>query len=130
MRTKLPYILIALLALVLLSGTDAARNRTDAPTRSTASAARGQRFFHGTCALCHGENGQGKPGLGKDLVHQSDWMKQQTDAMLVAFVKEGRPSTTDPSFKVPMLPRGGDPTLTDADLADIVAYIRVLQQAR
>jgi disulfide bond formation protein DsbB len=59
----------------------------------------------------------------------SDFVATRTDAELVAFIKSGR-SVDDPlnTTGVAMPPKGGNPALTDADLADIVAYIRSLQR--
>ncbi|MDF2631229.1 MAG: cytochrome c family protein [Symbiobacteriaceae bacterium] len=92
-------------------------------------AAHGREIFKTTCALCHGSSGRGMPGLGKDLVNQSAWMQKQDDAALIAFIKVGR-AGEDPLNEtgIPMLPMGGNPTLTDADLADVVAYIRSIQK--
>jgi len=67
-------------------------------------------------------------GFGQDLVSQSAWMKQQDDAALIAFIKKGRPAD-DPLNEsgYEMMPLGGNPTLTDQDVTDVVAYIRQLQ---
>jgi disulfide bond formation protein DsbB len=44
-------------------------------------------------------------------------------------LKKGRPAS-DPAntTKVDMPPKGGNPALTDQDLADIVTYVRSLQK--
>ncbi len=90
-------------------------------------AAEGHMLFKGTCAICHGPNGQGMPKLGKNL-NDNAFTKNSSDADLVEFLKRGR-SADDPLNErgVDMPPRGGNPALTDADLALIVAYIRSLQ---
>jgi len=87
---------------------------------------KGRELFLGTCASCHGQDAKGLPGLGKDLT-ASVFVKQQTDAQLLEFIKRGRPAT-DPANTtgVDMPPKGGNPALTDQDLADIVAFIRTL----
>lgn len=126
-------VLLSLLSgVLLLSGLGLAGARTAArpslqPSvpKPAGNVARGERFFQATCAICHGPDGRGKPQLGMNLAEPSAWMKEQTDEMLVAFVKQGRANSA--AFKVPMLPRGGDPNLTDRDLVDIVAYMRTLQ---
>jgi disulfide bond formation protein DsbB len=48
---------------------------------------------------------------------------------LLAFVKTGRPPG-DPANTtgVDMPPKGGNPTLTDQDLADIIAHIRTVEE--
>ena len=90
--------------------------------------AKGKTKFEGTCASCHGNNAKGLPGLGKDLT-TSTFAKGLSDADLIAFVKKGRPAN-DPAntTKVDMPPKGGNPALTDQDLADIVAYVRTLEK--
>lgn len=91
-------------------------------------AAKGQTAFSGTCAACHGAQAKGVTGLGKDLT-SSAFAKGLNDAQLVSFIKQGRPSS-DPAntTKVDMPPRGGNPSLSDGQLADIVAYLRTLQK--
>lgn len=79
------------------------------------------------CATCHGTDGRGLAGLGPDLVN-SPLVRGLPDAQLVTFITLGR-SARDPANTtgVEMPPRGGNPLLTDQDLADIVAYLRTLQ---
>lgn len=88
----------------------------------------GQQKFQGTCTTCHGPNGTGLPKLGKNLV-TSEWAKSKTDAELLAFLKVGRPAS-DPlnTTKVDMPPKGGNPSLSEKDLVDIIAFVRYLQR--
>ncbi len=98
------------------------------PGSSRGDAAKGRQFFASTCATCHGPHGEGIPGLGKSVM-TSDFVATHTDAELVAFIRSGR-NVDDPlnTTGVAMPPKGGNPALTDADLTDIVAYIRSLQR--
>lgn len=93
----------------------------------TGDATKGKTVFGGTCAACHGPAAKGVTGLGKDLT-TSAFVKGQTNNQLVAFIKQGRP-TSDPAntTKIDMPPKGGNPALSDKDLADVVAYMRSLQ---
>lgn len=90
----------------------------------------GRSMYDLACTVCHGVTGLGRPGLGRDLVH-SDFVADRGDGELVRFLTIGRP-VTDPlnTTRVAMPPRGGHDTLTDADLAAIVAYVRGLQDPR
>lgn len=90
---------------------------------------RGRAAFLGTCTACHGPNGEAKPNLGKDLAH-SEFVAKQTNSQLKMFLKLGRP-TWDPlnTTKVDMPGKGGNPKLTDGDLADIAEFLRFLQAA-
>lgn len=91
-------------------------------------AAKGKAGFDSTCISCHGPDGTGIAGLGKDLT-TSEWTRSQPDAELILFLTKGRPSS-DPlnTTGVDMPPRGGNPALKDQDLADIVAYVRSIQK--
>ena len=119
-----------------VSNPAAAKTSAPAASKTTAGAsvpsqgdpAKGQTVFAGTCAACHGPQAKGVTGLGKDLT-TSAFAKGQTNPQLVSFIKQGRPSS-DPAntTKVDMPPRGGNPSLSDGQLADVVAYIRTLQK--
>ena len=99
-----------------------------AAAKSAGDPTKGKALFAQTCSACHGPDGKGLPGLGKDMT-TSEFIKSQTDPQLVEFVKKGRPST-DPAntTKVDMPPKGGNPAMTDAQIGDVVAYIRTLQK--
>ncbi len=91
---------------------------------------KGRDLFEVSCIACHGMDGKGVEGLGKDLT-QSWFVASLDDAALRAFVARGRAvgeqfNTT----KVPMPPKGGHDELTDSDLGDIVTYVRGLQDPR
>jgi cytochrome c5 len=78
------------------------------------------------CAACHGPDGKGIEGLGKDLTN-SEFADGLTDTELVAFIIEGRPASHELNTTgVDMLPRGGNADFSDQDLFDIVAYMRDL----
>ena len=89
--------------------------------------AKGKVIYNKTCIACHGENGVGVENLGKDWVH-SEFIKNSTDDELLAFIRAGRP-IDDPmsAGNAPMPPSGGDPTLTDEDLRNVIVYMRSLQ---
>jgi mono/diheme cytochrome c family protein len=89
---------------------------------------RGQELYSGLCIACHGPTAEGVTGLGKNL-HVSEFFADSNDEELVAFISEGRPAS-DPANTtgVDMPPRGGNPNLTDDDLAAIVTYLRTLTQ--
>lgn len=98
-----------------------------APAVVRGDPAKGKEYF-ATCAGCHGPEGKGIQGLGKDMT-TSEWIKSQTDEQLLAFLKTGRPAS-DPlnTTGVDMPPKGGNPALTDEQLLDIIAFIHSIQQ--
>ncbi len=59
----------------------------------------------------------------------SQFIAEKTDPELVDFIKAGRGST-DPlnTTGVDMPPKGGNPSLSDEDLADIVSYMRTIHK--
>ena len=84
----------------------------------------GQELFVTSCSTCHGPEGKGMPGLGSDLT-TSEFVAGLSDSELVAFINEGRPPDhPDNTSGVAMPPKGGNPSLSDEDVANIVAYIR------
>lgn len=96
------------------------------PGDGASGPARGQALFTSTCQVCHGPGAVGLAGLGKNLV-ESEFVNATGDADLVAFIAAGRPPS-DPANTtgIAMPPRGGNPSLSDTDLADIVGYLRTL----
>lgn len=91
-------------------------------------AAAGDGKFQATCAACHGPDAKGLPNLGKDMT-TSEFILGSSDAELLEFIKVGR-SVSDPAntTNVDMPPKGGNPALSDEDLADIIAYMRTLEE--
>jgi len=91
-------------------------------------AAEGETQYQALCSACHGPDATGLPNLGKDLT-TSEFLKNKSDAEFVEFIKTGRPSS-DPenTTGIDMPPKGGNPALTDEDMANIVAYVRTLEK--
>ncbi len=98
---------------------------TEAPSGGGDSA-NGEALYNGSCLACHGPNGEGIEGLGKPWVG-SEFINSSTDVELIVFLNVGRPSD-DPlnTTGIVMLPKGGNPSLSDDDLQDLVAYMRTL----
>lgn len=128
-------VLVAVMAMVIAAcggsttseNTAATTVETSAPQATgSGDAVNGEALYNAGCVACHGPNGEGIEGLGKPWVG-SEFIGSSSDDELVAFLQVGRPSD-DPlnTTGIAMLPRGGNPSLTDADLADLVAYMRVL----
>ncbi len=133
-------LLIALLFALAACGGGAQRQQADAapapqeqPEEEVAQApagdaAKGEENFVKTCSACHGPEGKGIEGLGKDMT-TSEFIAGKSDEELVTFIKTGR-STSDPlnTTGVDMPPKGGNPALNEEDLYDIVAFIRTIHQ--
>jgi disulfide bond formation protein DsbB len=118
---KSSLILIALVLLCSLILTACGGGEPEGPQ---GDAVAGKAKFATTCVSCHGPEGKGMPGLGKDLT-TSDFVTAITNTDLVEFLKIGRPASDPANTQgVDMPPRGGNPALTDDDLLNIVAYLR------
>ena len=91
-----------------------------------AMASAGGDLFDGSCVACHGAGGVGIEGLGKALTN-SEFVQGLGDAELIDFIAVGR-LADDPenTTGVAMPAKGGNPSLSDDDLASIVAYLRTL----
>lgn len=107
----------AMLASAMINGAPAA-------AEPVGDAAVGKTLWIATCRSCHDVDGRGIPGQGKDI-RDSEWIAARTDKELVDFIKVGRmPFDKLNTTGIQMPPRGGNPMLTDANLVDIVAYLR------
>lgn len=90
------------------------------------SADRGRTVFAGTCASCHGPDAEGVPGLGKDL-SRSEFIAGSSDQELLELIESGRAADDpDNTTGVAMPPSGGNPSLTEEDILDVIAYLRTL----
>lgn len=102
---------------------------TPPPTTSGgegASAANGETLFANTCAACHGPDAGGIAGLGPSLIGNT-FVAGLSDSELVTFLTTGRPADhPDNTTGIAMPPRGGNASLSDADLADLAAFLKSL----
>lgn len=89
-------------------------------------ATRGKGWFGLTCVTCHGPNGDGINNLAPSL-RDSEFLKTADPVAINLLIRRGR-LATDPANKSgkPMPPRGGDVTLTDEKIADLVAHVMTL----
>jgi mono/diheme cytochrome c family protein len=81
-------------------------------------AARGGRLFAASCSGCHGAKGEGVEG---PALNNAVLIELATDTYLVETIKRGRRGTAMGGFAEPSTIR---PTLSDADIEAIVAFIR------
>lgn len=100
------------------------------PLLPEATLVHGRDLFESICAACHKADGKGIGGFGKDLT-RSWFVASLDDAALRAFLVRGR-ALNDPfnTTRIPMPPKAGRDDLTDADLSDIITYVRGLQDPR
>jgi len=119
MRTPL-----ALLAVLALLVTACGGSQTAAPSDEEVQA--GIEIYNLACVSCHGPEGIGVEGLGKPWV-DSEFINSRSNDEMLTFLIEGRASDhPDNTTGISMMPRGGNPNLTDDDLLDLIAYMRTL----
>jgi disulfide bond formation protein DsbB len=124
----LSIILLLIFTITLTACQGEIRSAAAAPSALMGDPATGQSLFMSTCAACHGPDGRGVPGLGKNLV-ESEFVTDKNDQELIEFIKTGR-NAADPlnTTGVTMPPKGGRASLTDEDLYHIVAYLRSIHE--
>ncbi len=107
-----------------LTPAGAVRRRAFAPEPQRIRA--GERTFQTVCSTCHGFSAQGMPGLGPSMIDNT-FINGQSNTELLAFIIHGRDaSAPDNKSGVAMPARGGNPSLTDQDLTNVIHYIRSL----
>jgi mono/diheme cytochrome c family protein len=120
MRQLLGLVTALLLALTACGGD------SDGAALDEAAIARGVVVYQTTCQGCHGPDGIGVEGLGKPWVN-SEFIDGLNDDEMLQFLIEGRTSDhPDNTTGIAMMPRGGNMNLTDADLLDVIVYMRSL----
>ncbi len=89
-------------------------------TLSRGNAERGASLFLRNCAGCHGAGGRGgaAPEIGHPVFQQA-----ATDSLIVHTIRQGRSDTAMPAFQPP-----GAAGLTDAEISDLLAYLRSVGQ--
>ena len=128
MKKSLALLIALVLALSACGGGEESSDTTAASgsTLAAGDPVAGEELYAGTCMVCHGQAGECVEGHGKPWVG-SEFINARTDAEMLAFLIEGRPADhPDNTTGIAMMPRGGNPSLTDEDLRDLVAYMRTL----
>ncbi|MDX1664755.1 MAG: cytochrome c [Candidatus Promineifilaceae bacterium] len=140
-KSRILFLLLtALIALALVAcggdsaADDAAETVADAPVAdeevevvAAGDPEAGKALYDQVCIACHGPDGQGIEGLGSRFI-DNEFIQAHEDDQLLQFVKTGRPATDPENVSgIDMPPKGGNPALTDAEILDIIAYLRTLQ---
>jgi disulfide bond formation protein DsbB len=97
------------------------------PSPPSSALLTGRDHYQQACAMCHGVQGQGMPHQGPSLT-DSAFVARSDDAELSALIRAGRlPSDPHSVMRLYMPPRGGNPSLTDDDVTEIVHHLRRLR---
>ncbi len=87
------------------------------------SVEQGQVYYERYCALCHGDDGEGYKSPAANALSNQDFLVAATDDFLSEAVRRGRTGTKMSPFGAAM-----DGPIDDAELVDLVAYIRSWQE--
>ncbi|UWQ04934.1 c-type cytochrome [Aliiroseovarius crassostreae] len=93
------------------------------PAQLSGEAVMGKRAFDAVCVDCHGANAAGQQGVAPPLVHKTYEPGHHADMAFVLAVQRGVKAHHWPFGDMP--PVKG---LTRADVVNIIAYVRELQQ--
>lgn len=86
----------------------------------------GREIFLANCSVCHGQDGQGVTGLGEPLAGD-EFVRTTSIEDLREFLIVGRPASHPLNITgVTMPARGGNPSITDEQLEQVAAYLKVM----
>lgn len=93
------------------------------PAQFTEAEQMGNRAYDAACAACHGANAQGTDGVAPPLVHRIYEPNHHGDMAFILAAQNGVRAHHWSFGDMPAVPG-----LTQADVLNIVAYIRALQR--
>lgn len=100
------------------------------PGMTIADIVRGDSVYHskGTCFVCHGVEGEGRPAAGDALTVALNWA-QPNWRSIDSLIDNGipQPLTRSP---IQMPPRGRRSDLTEAEVRSVAAYVWAISQVR
>ncbi len=116
--------LIALTAVTTLADSSPSPSPSGSPAALPGDPARGATLFGQNCATCHGANLEGGIGAVLNPIDKLGGVANPLDPnILIGIITNGRtPQSGDPK-QAPMPPKGGNSSLTDQDIKDMVSYI-------
>lgn len=82
--------------------------------------AQGKNVYNQTCIACHGADGKGVVPGAPDFT-KKDGRLTKSDEMLIQHITNGFQTDGSP---LAMPAKGGNPSLTEEDIEDALAYIR------
>jgi mono/diheme cytochrome c family protein len=116
--------LIALTAVTTLADSSPSPSPSGSPAALPGDPARGATLFGQNCATCHGANLEGGIGAVLNPIDKLGGVANPLDPnILIGIITDGRtPQSGDPK-QTPMPAKGGNSSLTDQDIKDMVSYI-------
>lgn len=87
----------------------------------------GRAVFVNSCALCHGQDGQGIVRLGKPL-RNSAYVQERSDDELFQVIANGRMPNDPLNTTGALMPARGNQGLPDEALRKVIVYLRAMQE--
>ena len=116
-----PFMLVSAMALVLFAPlTSSAQTAAKGPAKSGADSEKAKKVYAMDCALCHGDAGDGKTDLAKDMqLTMIDWtdpksLADKSDQDLFGIIRNGK-------GKMPAEEKG---RANDEEVQGLIKYIR------
>ncbi len=81
---------------------------------------KGKEVYGGTCIYCHGANGKGEIPGAPDFTKKNGVLSK-SDEQLITNITNGFESF---GAVMPMPAKGGNPDLTDEDIANVLAFMK------
>ena len=113
---------VAVLVSVLIAATPSQEKRAVA---DPAQIARGDSIYHGklggaVCAVCHGQNAKGMPGMGPDLTDKVWLHGDGTPEFIARIIRTG---VSKPRQSAAVMPPFGGTPLDSAKVEAVAAYV-------
>lgn len=88
--------------------------------------ASGREVFRNACAVCHGQDGEGVPRLGKPL-RNSAFVQNTDDEAMFELIAEGRKVDHPLNTTGALMPARGAVGLSDDQIHDVIAHLHEIQ---
>lgn len=85
-----------------------------------------QTLYNNTCKICHGDDGQGIPRLGKPL-RNSAYVQDNTDETLFSIIADGRMPEDPLNTTGTLMPPRGAQNMSDDAIHKVIGYLREMQ---
>lgn len=105
---------------------DAQHSPASAHAQNALKLVSAKTLYNNTCKVCHGDDGQGIPKLGKPL-RNSAYVQDNTDDALFSMIAEGRMPDDPLNTTGTLMPPRGAQNMSDEAIHKVIGYLREMQ---
>lgn len=87
-----------------------------------------QTIYKDTCMICHGDDGQGIPRLGKPL-RNSAYIQETSDESIFDLIAQGRTPDNELNTTGTLMPARGAQNMGDGAIHKVIAHLREMQDS-